>query len=176
MRVLAVHLALWFLTSRAGLGKTIQVISFFAYLKERGKYGPHLIIVPSSTLENWVRELDRFAPEIKVQTYYGNQKDRTDLRATLVDKADKPMGWEVLVTTYNLAQSSDLDRKFLRRIDWDVRVASLARLVGGTLTCDADMRVRRGPRPQKLPVAAVQQFDEDSLEMAPAAHRHAAAK
>lgn len=29
-----------------GLGKTIQVISFFAYLKERGNNGPHLVVVP----------------------------------------------------------------------------------------------------------------------------------
>lgn len=29
-----------------GLGKTIQVISFFAYLQEIGKTGPHLVIVP----------------------------------------------------------------------------------------------------------------------------------
>jgi SWI/SNF-related matrix-associated actin-dependent regulator 1 of chromatin subfamily A len=29
-----------------GLGKTIQVISFLAYLKEQGKQGPHLIVVP----------------------------------------------------------------------------------------------------------------------------------
>ena len=33
--------------SRAsGLGKTVQVISFFAHLKERGRNGPHLIVVP----------------------------------------------------------------------------------------------------------------------------------
>lgn len=30
----------------AGLGKTIQVISFFALLKQRGVAGPHLIVVP----------------------------------------------------------------------------------------------------------------------------------
>ena len=29
-----------------GLGKTIQVISFFAYLKEQGNRGPHLVVVP----------------------------------------------------------------------------------------------------------------------------------
>lgn len=29
-----------------GLGKTIQVISFLAYLKEQGNQGPHLIVVP----------------------------------------------------------------------------------------------------------------------------------
>lgn len=31
---------------RSGLGKTIQVISFFALLKERGHEGPHLVVVP----------------------------------------------------------------------------------------------------------------------------------
>jgi SWI/SNF-related matrix-associated actin-dependent regulator 1 of chromatin subfamily A len=29
-----------------GLGKTVQVISFFALLKERGINGPHLVVVP----------------------------------------------------------------------------------------------------------------------------------
>lgn len=30
-------------------------------------------------------------------------------------------GWEVLITTYNLAQGDEKDRKFFRRIPWDVR-------------------------------------------------------
>lgn len=30
----------------AGLGKTVQVISFFAHLRERNRRGPHLIVVP----------------------------------------------------------------------------------------------------------------------------------
>ena len=34
------------LISCSGLGKTIQVISFLAYLKEQGSKGPHLIVVP----------------------------------------------------------------------------------------------------------------------------------
>jgi SWI/SNF-related matrix-associated actin-dependent regulator 1 of chromatin subfamily A len=34
------------LTSTIGLGKTVQVISFFAHLRESGKRGPHLIVVP----------------------------------------------------------------------------------------------------------------------------------
>lgn len=32
--------------STLGLGKTIQVISFFAHLKEQGSRGPHLVVVP----------------------------------------------------------------------------------------------------------------------------------
>ena len=40
-----------------GLGKTIQAIALFAYLKEFKKIsGPHLIIAPKSTLGNWCAE------------------------------------------------------------------------------------------------------------------------
>ncbi|KZT28957.1 hypothetical protein NEOLEDRAFT_1175297 [Neolentinus lepideus HHB14362 ss-1] len=109
------------LADEMGLGKTIQVISFFAYLKEQGSKGPHLIIVPSSTLENWCREFARFAPSISVQTYYAGKEERPELRRTLTDTMRKKEddGWEVLITTYNLAQGDDKDRKFFRRIEWE---------------------------------------------------------
>ncbi|KAI0267146.1 SNF2 family N-terminal domain-containing protein [Gloeopeniophorella convolvens] len=111
------------LADEMGLGKTVQVISFFAHLKESGKKGPHLIVVPSSTLENWVREFARFAPSIAVQTYYGGKDDRPLLRQTLLETLkSRSAGWEVLITTYNLATGDDKDRKFLRKIDWDACV------------------------------------------------------
>jgi SWI/SNF-related matrix-associated actin-dependent regulator of chromatin subfamily A containing DEAD/H box 1 len=34
------------LTPITGLGKTVQVISFFAHLRESGDKGPHLVVVP----------------------------------------------------------------------------------------------------------------------------------
>ncbi|TFK44749.1 SNF2 family N-terminal domain-containing protein [Crucibulum laeve] len=111
------------LADEMGLGKTIQVISFLAYLKERGNTGPHLIVVPSSTLENWCREFARFAPSISVQTYYAGKDERPMLRQTLLDtqrsKSKTGEGWEVLITTYNLAQGDGYDRKFFRRVDWN---------------------------------------------------------
>ncbi|CAG8158059.1 unnamed protein product [Penicillium olsonii] len=42
-----------------GLGKTCQVIAFLAHLYETGDKGPHLIVVPSSTIENWLREFQK---------------------------------------------------------------------------------------------------------------------
>jgi SWI/SNF-related matrix-associated actin-dependent regulator 1 of chromatin subfamily A len=46
------------LADEMGLGKTIQVIAFLAYLREtRNIAGPHLVIVPSSVLDNWSREV-----------------------------------------------------------------------------------------------------------------------
>ncbi|KAH7927144.1 hypothetical protein BV22DRAFT_1193850 [Leucogyrophana mollusca] len=114
------------LADEMGLGKTIQVISFFAYLKERGHHGPHLVVVPSSTLENWCREFARFAPSISVQTYYAGKEERPMLRQTLLDtqrrNSKDGTGWEVLITTYNLAQGDDRDRKFFRRVEWDTCV------------------------------------------------------
>ncbi|KAJ7770183.1 SNF2 family N-terminal domain-containing protein [Mycena maculata] len=111
------------LADEMGLGKTIQVISFFAHLKAQGNKGPHLVVVPSSTLENWCREFARFAPSIAVQTYYAGKDERAELRQTLLDtqrcKSETDGGWEVLITTYNLAQGDDRDRKFFRRVEWD---------------------------------------------------------
>lgn len=49
-----------------GLGKTLQTISLIAYLHEyRGITGPHLVIVPKSTLGNWMNEFRRFCPIIR---------------------------------------------------------------------------------------------------------------
>ncbi|PAK71530.1 hypothetical protein B8W95_13885, partial [Staphylococcus pasteuri] len=44
-----------------GLGKTAQVIALLAHLKATGEPGPHLVIVPSSVLDNWMREFSVFA-------------------------------------------------------------------------------------------------------------------
>ncbi|KAL8874608.1 MAG: hypothetical protein Q9174_000071 [Haloplaca sp. 1 TL-2023] len=54
-----------------GLGKTCQVIAFLAHLYEKGNKGPHLVIVPGSTIENWLREFSVFCPKLSVMPYYG---------------------------------------------------------------------------------------------------------
>ncbi|KAJ7072728.1 SNF2 family DNA-dependent ATPase [Mycena amicta] len=109
------------LADEMGLGKTIQVISFFAHLKAQGNKGPHLIVVPSSTLENWCREFARFAPSIAIQTYYAGKEERSELRETLLDtqRCRSRDGWEVLITTYALVEGDERDRRFFRRIAWD---------------------------------------------------------
>ena len=43
--------------------------------------GPHLIVTPASLLENWQRELRRWAPGLRVQPYYG--RERQAVRAEL---------------------------------------------------------------------------------------------
>lgn len=41
---------------------------------------PHLIVVPSSTLENWMNEIAKWCPSLRVLTYYGSIQERTQLR------------------------------------------------------------------------------------------------
>lgn len=54
-----------------GLGKTCQVVAFLAHLRETGIKGPHLVVVPGSTLENWLQEFSTYCPDLNVMPYYG---------------------------------------------------------------------------------------------------------
>jgi SWI/SNF-related matrix-associated actin-dependent regulator 1 of chromatin subfamily A len=77
-------------------------------------------------LENWCREFAKFAPSISVQTYYAGKEERPVLRQTLLETLRSTNkngeGWEVLITTYALAQGDERDRKFFRKIEWDTCV------------------------------------------------------
>lgn len=64
-------------TRAQGLGKTLQTISFLGYLKHhRDVAGPHLVVVPKSTLENWSREFDRWVPGFDVFILQGTPDER----------------------------------------------------------------------------------------------------
>ena len=101
------------LTHFAGLGKTIQVIAFIAHLRERGNAGPHLVLVPASTLENWIREFGKFAPDIDVDSYYGSQGERADLRDYLKKKF-RSGKLQVVLASYTQMVSQD-DLSFFRK-------------------------------------------------------------
>ena len=65
------------LADEMGLGKTIQTISLLAHLAcEKGTWGPHLIVVPTSVMLNWEMEFKKWAPAFKILTYYGSIKER----------------------------------------------------------------------------------------------------
>ncbi|KAK1807643.1 DNA-dependent ATPase fun30 [Friedmanniomyces endolithicus] len=94
-----------------GLGKTCQVIAFLAHLQEQEIDGVHLIIVPGSTIANWLREFARFAPSLSVFPYYGSDKERPELRLRIEQQFEEI---DVVVTTYDVATRPD-DNRFLRK-------------------------------------------------------------
>jgi superfamily II DNA or RNA helicase len=59
-----------------GLGKTIQAIASLRLLLVRREIERALVVTPASLLEQWRRELARWAPELRVMTVYGPPEDR----------------------------------------------------------------------------------------------------
>jgi len=84
------------LADEMGLGKTIQTIALLTYLMEKKKnMGPFLVIVPLSTLSNWMLEFDRWAPSVTTVSYKGSPAARRAVQGQI--RAGK---FNVLVTTY----------------------------------------------------------------------------
>ena len=56
-----------------GLGKTIQVLGFLLARKKAGiSRGSSLLVAPASLLGNWVAEIERFAPSLRVQVAHAS--------------------------------------------------------------------------------------------------------
>ncbi|CAD7696105.1 unnamed protein product [Ostreobium quekettii] len=100
------------LADEMGLGKTLQTISLLGYLYEyRAISGPHLVIVPKSTLHNWMNEFKRWCPILKVVKFHGNQDERAyQLRELLV-----PGKFDVCVTSYEMVIK---EKNHFRRFHW----------------------------------------------------------
>ncbi len=77
------------LADEMGLGKTVQTIAFLAAVFENAKKCftagnaelRALLVVPAGLIENWRRELARFAPEIPVLVHHGPRRSAAALAA-----------------------------------------------------------------------------------------------
>lgn len=89
------------------------MIAFLAYLKETNQArGTHLIVVPSSTLDNWDNELAKWCPALVVEKYYGSSAERRSLRIQWAKGGLD--GVDVLLTTYHMVASTPEERKMFR--------------------------------------------------------------
>jgi len=59
------------LADEMGLGKTLQSISMLGYLHEfKNIDGPHLVLVPKTTLSNWMNEFARWLPGLRALKFH----------------------------------------------------------------------------------------------------------
>uniref|UniRef100_A0AAY4A9T4 DNA helicase n=1 Tax=Denticeps clupeoides TaxID=299321 RepID=A0AAY4A9T4_9TELE len=98
------------LADEMGLGKTIQAISFLASLYQEGNRGPHLIIVPSSTLGKWLRTRRCFLWLASLDGFPAPFLRPSILSAVL------------LQTEYNLAIGNTGDRSLFRKLKLEYAV------------------------------------------------------
>ncbi|KAK4447910.1 ISWI chromatin-remodeling complex ATPase ISW2 [Podospora aff. communis PSN243] len=101
------------LADEMGLGKTLQTISFLGYLRHiMGITGPHLVVVPKSTLDNWNREFTRWTPEVNVLVLQGAKEERHQLiNDRLVDES-----FDVCITSYEMILR---EKAHLRKFAWE---------------------------------------------------------
>ena len=94
-----------------GLGKTIQVISLILKLKEEKKLKqPVLVVCPTTLMGNWMKELQMFAPNLKVTTYHGLDR-----------KLDT--NFDVILTTYAIMR---IDVEEMKKHTWGMIVVDEA--------------------------------------------------
>jgi chromodomain-helicase-DNA-binding protein 1 len=54
------------LADEMGLGKTVQCVSFLGLLAQTcGVRGPFLVVVPLSTVPNWIKEFRKWVPQVR---------------------------------------------------------------------------------------------------------------
>ncbi|XP_075395283.1 SWI/SNF-related matrix-associated actin-dependent regulator of chromatin subfamily A member 1 isoform X1 [Tenrec ecaudatus] len=87
------------LADEMGLGKTLQTIALLGYLKHyRNLLGPHMVLVPKSTLHNWMEEFKQWLPSLRVICFVGDK----DTRAAFVRDEMMTGEWDVCVTSYEM--------------------------------------------------------------------------
>lgn len=125
------------LADEMGLGKTVQVIALL--LREaKLRHMPSLVIAPATLLENWRREIARFAPSLSISVHRG--QGRTGFPKTI-------RTFDVVVTSYETAM---LDVSILEMIDWNVIVLDEAQSIK---TPDAQRTVTLKTLPRRISVA-----------------------
>jgi chromodomain-helicase-DNA-binding protein 4 len=127
------------LADEMGLGKTIQTIVFlYSLYKEGHCRGPFLVSAPLSTIINWEREFETWAPDFYVVTYIGDKDSRAVIREHELSfeenavrggakasrvKKDCPIKFHVLLTSYEL---NCIDAATLSSIEWQILVVDEA--------------------------------------------------
>ncbi|EMD41939.1 hypothetical protein CERSUDRAFT_90530 [Gelatoporia subvermispora B] len=116
------------LADEMGLGKTVQVATFIGTIMSKWKAFPALVVVPNSTITNWVREFERWAPSLRVVPFYGENRAREVIKNYELFHSNPRSGttgakYHVLVTTYEMiTNTKEFAPVFKRTPTWEVLV------------------------------------------------------
>ncbi|MCM1541866.1 MAG: DEAD/DEAH box helicase [Blautia sp.] len=92
-----------------GLGKTLQIITLMLDFRNKGNI-PMLVVAPVSLLQNWKRECEKFAPNLRCCVHHGPHRSG---RYKEIQKHD------VVIISYSIAIN---DSSVLSMVDWKLVV------------------------------------------------------
>ena len=79
------------LADEMGLGKTVQAAALLAAVRREEGESPLLVVCPAGLVENWIRELTRFAPELRILRHHGPSR---------IEDFSAVGGGDLLLTSY----------------------------------------------------------------------------
>lgn len=89
-----------------GLGKTIQVITFLLHMQQKSMLKPTLIVLPIALIENWIEEINKFAPKLSNSIYIHKGGSR-------IKSSDLISQFDIVLTSYDTLK---LDQLILGKI------------------------------------------------------------
>ncbi len=92
-----------------GLGKTVQTLALIQRERGYGEKRPVLLVVPTTVINNWRKEAERFTPNLQVHLHHGSTRYRHKAFHNAVSDYD------IVVSSYGLLHR-DID--FLKNVDW----------------------------------------------------------
>lgn len=92
-----------------GLGKSVQALALVQRERERGETRPALLVCPTSVMDNWRREAEKFTPGLSVAVHWGASRARRG------DFAGVAAANALVVSSYALVQR---DIAFLKEVEW----------------------------------------------------------
>ncbi|MBK7836775.1 MAG: DEAD/DEAH box helicase [Candidatus Obscuribacter sp.] len=116
-----------------GLGKTVQTLAHIAREKEENRLTkPFLVVCPTSVLPNWLSEIQKFTPHLKVTALHGPARSEHFAK---IAKSD------IVLTTYPLVARDD---EALCKQKWKAVILDEAQMIKNptTLAAQALCRLR----------------------------------
>lgn len=115
-----------------GLGKTIQVLALLLLRKQehsaarsKRSRSPSLLVLPASLLNNWLSEIERFAPSLQVRCVHPSQTKPDELAAAKENPAAVLAGVDLVLTTYAMLPRHE----WLTSVEWSLVVVDEAQAI-----------------------------------------------
>ena len=99
-----------------GLGKTVQILALLEHKRQVAEAHKTLLIIPTSLLNNWQKELEKFAPKINHKILHSSKEEIS---------IEKDVDIHLYITTYGMA----VRLEELQAFKWDLVILDEAQAI-----------------------------------------------
>ncbi len=111
-----------------GLGKTVQTLALIRNLRLVGERRPILLICPTSVMENWRRETERFIPGTKTLIHHGMKRNKKNVFT------DEALAETLVISSYSLLYR---DNSLFSKVEWAGIILDEAQNIKNPDTCQS---------------------------------------